>query len=220
MRLPLLTAAFCLMFAASALAQAPAPAPSMDEYNDVKPGLMMDNAQPTQPAQGATADGQPATVSQESQQVMTMNDIVVAYKQGKFAEVAQLLEPLAKNGQHQAEELLGIMNRLGQGMPKDPAKAMTLLQRAADANRPLAQHHIGSMYYAGEGVGADPVKALMWLYIAIVHYQDGAEKDRARADRDTIYAQLSRRDKERARELARGWLEKKDEAHLLDMSSQ
>ncbi len=215
----LLAALFSLLLVTAAHAQ-DAVAPTMDEYNDVKPGLLMPGATAQQAPQAQDDSGLPTTVSQESQQVMTISDIVAVYKQGKYEQAATLLEPLAKNGQHQAEELLGIMYRLGQGVAKDPAKAMDLLSRAAEANRPLAQHHIGSMYYGGEGVSSDPVKALMWLYIAIVHYPDGAEKDRARADRDAIYAQLSRRDKERAREMARGWLEKKDEAHLLDMAEQ
>ena len=60
--------------------------------------------------------------------------------------------------------------------------------------------------------------ALSWLHIAIVHYADGPEKDRARQDRDRLYTQLTRREKDRAMDIARVWLTKKGEGHLLDLS--
>jgi TPR repeat protein len=108
------------------------------------------------------------------------------------------------------------MYRSGQGVPKSSEQALLWLNKAAEASRPLAQHHLASIYYGGEGVLADPVKALMWLHIAILHYPDGPEKKRAIEDRDNVYAQLTRRDKERALDLAHEWLEKKDEGQLLD----
>ena len=73
------------------------------------------------------------------------------------------------------------------------------------------------MAFAGEGEQADPVKALMWLYIAILHYPDGPEKQQAMRDRDNVAAQLSRRDRSRAAALARDWLEKHDEGNLSDL---
>jgi TPR repeat protein len=211
-----LSAVLALLIVLAIPAYAQDSTPSLDEYNNVKPGLLMPAA--TENNAGAPEEAQPQEETPgETQQAMTIEDIVAAYQQGKFDLAAKLLLPLAKNGQHQAEELIGIMYRTGQGVPKDPAQALVWLSKAAEANRPLAQHHLASIYYAGEGVTADPVKSLMWLHIAILHYPDGPEKKRAIEDRENVYAQLSRRDKERALELAREWLDKKDEGHLLDM---
>jgi TPR repeat protein len=188
--------------------------PSTDEYNNVKPGLLMppvpEGAPP--PDDALSQEEKPA----DTQQAMTIEDITALYRQGKFDLAAKLLLPLAKNGQHQAEELVGIMARSGQGMPKSPEQAQIWLTKAAEANRPLAQHHLAIMYYTGDGVQTDPVKALMWLHIAILHYPEGPDKKRATEDRDNLSTQLTRRDKERALDMAREWLDKKDEGHLLD----
>ena len=102
-------------------------------------------------------------------------------------------------------------------MPKDPKKAFEWLSKAAEANRPLAQHHLAVMIFTGEGTLQNPVKALMWLRLAILHYPDGPDKDRAKQDRDSIAAQLTRRDKERAVEMTRDWLAKKGERHLMNV---
>jgi len=144
--------------------------------------------------------------------------IIDLYRQGKYDEIVATLQSLAAAGHQGAEELLGIMYRQGQGVPKDPAKALDLLTKAALANRPLAQHHLGIVYFLGEGVTKDPITSLMWLDIAVLHYPDGPEKERAKQDRDNVYAQMSRRDRDYAQHLVRDWLNERGEGHLLDLA--
>jgi hypothetical protein len=212
-----LSVVFILLTIAILPAQAEDNMPSLDEYNNVKPGLLLPETGAPPPGDLGIAlpENKP---EEEASQIMTIEDLATAYSQGKFDLAAKRLLPLANNGQHQAEELVGIMYRNGQGLAKDPAQALIWLNKAAEADRPLAQHHLGIIYYTGDGVQADPVKALMWLYIAIVHYPDGAEKKRAMEDRDNVSTQLTRRDHDRALQLAREWLDKKNEGHLLDAS--
>jgi TPR repeat protein len=211
----LLSAALVLLMFAAGAARAQDVAPSLDEYNNVRSGLLM-------PENGSPAPGEQENAPPENEAaedpsgLMTIDDLALAYQQGKFDIAARRLIPLAKNGQDQAQELVGIMYRNGQGVPKDPEQALLWLNKAAEANRPLAQHHLGIIYYTGDGVQADPVKALMWLQIAIVHYPEGPEKKRAIEDRDNASVQLTRRDRSRALQLAREWLDKKNEGHLLD----
>ena len=150
--------------------------------------------------------------------VLSIEQIMTAYKKGKYDVVMQNLKPMADNRQHAAEELLGVMYMQGQGTKKDPVQALDLLQRAAEANRPLAQHYLGVMYFTGEGMKEpDNIKALMWLHIAILHYGDGPQKERAKKDRDAVYVSMSRLEKSRAIQLARDWLEARGEGHLMDM---
>ncbi|MDI1228421.1 MAG: hypothetical protein PSY14_12120 [bacterium] len=189
--------------------------PSTDEYNNLPPGLLLS---PEQAQEVAKETGQDPSTIPEAVRKVNYDKIMEMYKEGKFEEVAKNLKPLSEGGHHGAEELMGIMYRLGQGVKVDQLKAFDLISKAADANRPLAQHHMGTMYYTGEGVpAADAVTALMWLHIAIVHYQDGPEKESAIKSRDNIYTQLTRREKDRALEMARSWLTKKGEGHLLDL---
>jgi hypothetical protein len=150
---------------------------------------------------------------------LTMEQVMREYRQGRYDALLKSLEPMAYVAkQHDAEQLLGIMYMNGQGVPVDPAKAFDLLQRAAEANRPLAQHYLAVMYFTGQGLEEpDLIKALMWLHIAILHYPEGPEKERAIQDRDGIYVRMSRMEKSRALQLARDWLDKQGEAHLLDM---
>lgn len=172
------------------------------------------------PATGAA----PATGSGEEQNgenythKLNYDAIIDLYRQGKYDQIVGTLQSLAVAGHQGAEELLGIMYRQGQGVPKDPAKALDLLTKAALANRPLAQHHLGIVYFLGEGVTKDPITSLMWLDIAVLHYPDGPEKERAKQDRDNVYSQMSRRDRDYAQHLVRDWLNERGEAHLLDLA--
>jgi len=209
-----LSMVFILLMGLALPAQAGDDLPPLDEYDNVRPGVLMpeNGSAPPAESKNAPANGEAA---EDLTQAMTIGDLVATYNRGDFDLAAKRLLPLANSGQHQAEELLGIMYKSGQGVPKDLEQAMLWLNKAAEANRPLAQHHLGIAYYTGEGVLTDPVRSLMWLHIAIAHYPEGAEKKRAMEDRDNVAAQLTRRDKDRALQLAREWLTKKNEGHLL-----
>lgn len=180
--------------------------PPLTEYDNIPEGLMMN-----------LGDGQAAQAYGTAAMPRTLEEVKISYRTGKHDGLGRDALRLAEGGDMEAAELLGILYKNGQGVEKDIAKSAEWMMKAADANRPLAQHHLGVMYFRGEGMTADAVKALMWLHIAIVHYQEGSEKDRARQDRDSIFTQLTRQDKERALQMAREWLDKKGEAHLLDL---
>lgn len=185
--------------------------PDTEEYKNVKPGMLLEEEKKEEnPFETTEEDG-------PNDRVYTMDEIRQKAREGKYKEFLPSLTKLADNGHHEAEEFLGIMYRSGQGVDKDMQKAFFYLSRSADANLPLSQHFIGVMYYMGEGVDKDLVKSLMWLKIALVHYKEGPERDRARKDADNIFMRLTRREKDRADELARDWLQAKGEAHLLDL---
>lgn len=190
---------------------------SVEEYNNIPRGMLLDKTAQKKEQEQAAAKQAAADNDGEKPRHINYEAAQKLYRQGKFAEALAGVTPLANSGNTGALELLGVMTRLGQGVDKDATKAFVYLSKAANENRPLAQHHLGVMYYTGEGVEADPVQALSWLQIAILHYPDGPEKTRANQDRDAVYKQLNRRDREAAMKMARDFLETKGEAHLLDL---
>jgi hypothetical protein len=204
-------AAVCVLPASPGFAQENDKPPSLEEYNDVPASLAMPSAP------GATEAGETSSSLSRGDRKLSYDDLLRMYKRAEYTAVAKELEPLAKGGREEAKELLGIMYRMGQGVRRDLDRAFTLLMEAAAAGRPLAEYHIATMYYAGDGTEKDYITALKWLEISIVHYADGQEKNQALESRDILYKQLTRRERERARQMAREWLTKKGEAHLLDM---
>ncbi len=205
-------AGFLLMLSATAFAQQEmrADLDDLDEYRDVPQGLMMPQGQAQGAAPSMAADG-------DARMQVGYGTTMQLYKSGRFAEALASLKPLVAAGHHGAEELMGIMYEQGNGVEKDEKRAVELLTLAAEAARPLAQHHLGVLYFQGRGVEADPVQALMWLHLAIAHYPEGAEKERAMHDRDALYVQMTRLDKDKALKMARSWLEKRNASHLLDL---
>lgn len=183
---------------------------NLDEYKNIPKGMLIGGKAGTAASEDTKAPAE--------QPKMTYEVALALYKKGKYAEILPDLERLSALKQGNAQELLGIMHRMGQGVEKNPAKAFALLKAAAEDNRALAQHHIGVMSYAGEGTQADPVQAFAWLTIAMVHYPEGAEKARAATDRAAVEKRLNRRDKEIAQKIARDFLDTKGEAHLLPAS--
>lgn len=186
-----------VLSAAPAFAQAEDTA---DEYKNVPEGLLL----PAQKSsETATENGDAITA------VMPMSDLLAAYKRGEYDLVFKHLRVILRGSDYpQADQLAGVMYRSGQGVEKDPAKAIEHLTKAAEAGLPLAQHYLGAMLYAGEGGPVDPIGALMWLQIASVTYPPGPPRARAEQDRDNLSTQISRRDRERAAALADEWLDR------------
>src|ERR1039458_2523822 len=70
---------------------------------------------------------------------------------------------------------LGIMYAAGQGVPRDEAKSMGWMQKAADLGDAGAQHHIGMKLHRAslEGLPANAsesrIQAYKWLQLAAAH---------------------------------------------------
>jgi hypothetical protein len=186
--------------------------PDISEYDSVAKGLLLD-----QKAQEENAPEENPKDKEGKPVALTYEAVLKLYKDGQYERALPHLELLSSGGHIAAKEILGIMNNLGQGVEKNPAKAFELLSESAEKGRPLSQHHLGVMSFAGSGTPQDSIKALMWLQLALINYPEGGEKDAARRDRDSVFSRLNRRDRENAMLLTREWLAKRGEAHLLDM---
>ena len=188
--------------------------PDVAEYDSIPKGLLLKEAvkedeETLAKKEEASSDGKPVA--------MTYEAVLRLYKEGQYEKALPHLEALANGGHMAGREILGIMYNLGQGVEKDTKKAFELLKEPAEQGRPLAQHHLGVMNYTGDGTAQSSVQALAWLQLALINYPDGSEKDAARRDRDSVFSKLNRRDRENAMMIAREWLAKRGEAHLLDM---
>lgn len=76
-----------------------------------------------------------------------------------YRRTAQTDAPCASNSQY----ALYRARAVGAGVPRNMAKAIDWLQRAAEAGNPRAQRALGRAYARGEGVTRDPALARVWL---------------------------------------------------------
>ena len=101
-----------------------------------------------------------------------------AAKAGDYATALKEWQPLAEQGDADAQFNLGIMYANGEGVPKDDVEAARWWRLAAEQGHARAQFNLGIMYANGEGVLKDMVFAHMWLNIAGANGSDSAPENR------------------------------------------
>ena len=101
----------------------------------------------------------------------------------KFAQAREALEPLARSGNADAEELIGIMYALGLGVEKDDRRAFEWYLRSSMKGHPGAQSGIGWYYEVGRGMPApDLVRAYMWYTLSAI----GGDPDAAVSQEEVV----------------------------------
>lgn len=102
---------------------------------------------------------------------------------GDFVRARQLLEPAARSGNADAEELIGIMYALGLGVTRDDVRAFEWYLRSAMKGHPGAQSGVGWYYEVGRGLPApDLVRAYMWYVLSAI----GGDPDAAISQEEVI----------------------------------
>ena len=123
----------------------------------------------------------------------------------QFAEAKAALEPLARSGNADAEELIGVMYALGLGVERDDRRAFEWYLRASMKGHPGAQSGIGWFYEVGRGLPApDLVRAYMWYALSTI----GGDPDAAISVED-VARKMTREQIDEAIELVkdyRPWL--------------
>lgn len=89
-------------------------------------------------------------------------DAQAAQAKGDHGAAARIYRSLADQGNVAALTQLGILYRLGRGVPKDLDEAMDMLRRAASLGSAGAQFQVGDMYLRGQGVDQDLLEAARW----------------------------------------------------------
>ena len=77
--------------------------------------------------------------------------------------LVQLWQPLARQGHHKAQYILGRAYAQGRGAPQDERRALHWLRKAADTGNPDAQTLLANMYAKGLGTRCDYARAGFWF---------------------------------------------------------
>ena len=93
-----------------------------------------------------------------------------AYAQGDYATALEEILPLAEAGNADAQRLLGVMYRQGQGVAKDAERALYWTQQAVAQGDAPAQFNLANMYETGDTVTRN-------IALAAKHYLAAARAD-------------------------------------------
>jgi TPR repeat protein len=130
---------------------------------------------------------------------------VAAFGTGDYATALQELRPFAEQENPFAEQknaaaqgLLGVMYRIGLGVPQDYTEAVSWFRKAAEQGDADAQNSLGVVYDNGHGVPQDNILAHMWFNISSAN---GNEK--GSENRDIIAEEMTPQAIEQAQAMAR-----------------
>ena len=93
-------------------------------------------------------------------------DPKLLFQQGDYEKSLQLWLPLAKAGDKEAQDYVGIQYYMGLGVNKDYKEAGKWFDMAARAGYPDAQRNYGDMFQYGHGVPQDYYQAFIWYFAA------------------------------------------------------
>ena len=132
-------------------------------------------------------------------------DAAAAYDKQDYATALRLYRSLADQGDARAQSNLGIMYKLGQGVPKDDAQAVKWYRLAADQGDAKAQSNLGAMYALGQGVPKDYVLAYMWRNLASAGASDADIREKAAKARDALATMMTPAQVAEAQRMSREW---------------
>lgn len=88
---------------------------------------------------------------------------------GEFVAAREQFEVLARSGNADAEELIGVMYALGLGVERDDERAFDWYLRASLKGHPGAQSGLGWYYQVGRGIPTpDLVRAYVWYALSAI----------------------------------------------------
>lgn len=122
-----------------------------------------------------------------------------------FEAAMQEFLPLARSGNADAEELIGVMYALGLGVERDDERAFEWYLRSSLKGHPGAQSGIGWYYEVGRGMPApDLVRAYTWYVLSAI----GGDPDAA-ISQEEVVKKMSKEQIDKAHILIddyKGWL--------------
>jgi TPR repeat protein len=104
-----------------------------------------------------------------------IEDGSAAESRGDYATAMRLWQPLADEGNADAQNRLAVMYQLGRGVPQNYALAVNWYRKAADQGYVPAQYNLGIMYQRGRGVPQDYAAAVSWYRKAADQGHVGAQ---------------------------------------------
>jgi TPR repeat protein len=88
---------------------------------------------------------------------------IAAFEAKEFRRSLQLLQPLAENGNPEAQYRLAVQYQAGLGVVPNELQAYRWMREAAGQYHALALHGLGIMYLYGECVEKNEREAAKWL---------------------------------------------------------
>lgn len=115
-------------------------------------------------------------------------DGMAAYNRGDYAQAIAEIEPLAENGNTDAQYIMGMLFHYGYGKKLDQAQAAAWFRKAANSGNAQAQYYLGMINEKGDGVPRDLVAAHMWFSLSAATTKN---------HRDSLYAKNAARELEK-----------------------
>lgn len=94
------------------------------------------------------------------------DDGMAAYQRGDYSTALRLWQPLAEQGDAQAQHGLAVLYIAGQGVPQNYVEGVKWFRLAAEQGIINAQGILGGMYARGRGVPQDYAEAVKWYRLA------------------------------------------------------
>ena len=105
-----------------------------------------------------------------------MTQVAQLYKQKDFKAMLAIIQPLAEQGDADAQVNLGAMYAQGQGVKQDDVEAVKWYHKSAEQGDAGAQFLLGVSYFFGKGVQVNKALAKEWFGKACDNgHQDGCE---------------------------------------------
>ncbi len=102
-------------------------------------------------------------------------DALAAWRRGEYAIAYRIWEPLAHQGDPEAQFYLGYMNEYGQGVTRNDVEAIGWYRMAADQDDAVAQFRLGDLYSSGQGSPPNASQAAQWYRLAADQGLGGAQ---------------------------------------------
>jgi TPR repeat protein len=128
------------------------------------------------------------------------------HARGDYTTELRLVRPLAERGDAEAQEALGTLYVMGDGVVQDYVEAVKWFREAAEQGFAEAQDDLARMYVQGQGVPKNLVQAHMWFNLAAARRRPGpADINVDAAARDNLAAEMTPEQIAEAQRLAREW---------------
>lgn len=126
---------------------------------------------------------------------------LTAAQKGDYDTALREWQPLARQGDANAQYHLGVMYHNGFGVTQNLQEAINWYRKAAEQGLAAAQYNLGVMYHNGGKVKQDYVQSYMWFDIAEIN---GALQ--AGSNREVTASKMTPAQITEARRLAREWI--------------
>ena len=87
---------------------------------------------------------------------------IAAYNEGDYAAAMAVWEPLANQGNRDAQFAMGVLYYEGHGVNKNLDEALAWFRKAADSEHPTAMFNLGVAYWEGRGLSQSFAQAVDW----------------------------------------------------------